>query len=128
MMEMGGFRVGSSRGIPIRIHVTFLLVLPAFPMDGGRILCAVLTRKKGLVVRDEDRRERGEGLRGAVRTLRSASRAQPLRPKECPAGGATAAGRERGAIGRVNWNRVPSPSRELTSSLPPWASTMPLEM
>lgn len=35
-MEMGGFRIATIRGIPIRIHFTFLLVLPLIAYGFGR--------------------------------------------------------------------------------------------
>jgi len=35
-MEMGGFRIATIRGIPIRIHITFLLVLPLLAFGFGR--------------------------------------------------------------------------------------------
>jgi Zn-dependent protease/predicted transcriptional regulator len=35
-MEMNGFRVATVRGIPIRIHITFLLVLPLLAFGFGR--------------------------------------------------------------------------------------------
>ena len=35
-MDMGGFKIGSIRGIPIRIHITFLFVLPILALGFGR--------------------------------------------------------------------------------------------
>jgi Zn-dependent protease len=35
-MEMGGFKIGTIRGIPIRVHITFLIVLPILAVGFAR--------------------------------------------------------------------------------------------